>query len=173
MANRVLIGNRTGGQTTGYGAFVSKTGANVLTCNDTDLIFNSRLTDGTSGIFDQNGMAFDVYASGSVSISAAAGLGSRNTGITWLASDFKYGNYQGIPMILLSCEETFGSSSVYWIDYFRYSTGGSFNGCLPLYLAKGLNSSGATTSGGTYGGIKVIGSINQTIFYTILRTALR
>ena len=173
MANRVLIGNRASGQTTGYGAYVSKTGANVLTCNDTDLIFNSRLTDGTSGIVDQNGMAFDVYSSGSVNMSSSSSLQYRNTGIVWLASDFKYGNYQGIPMVLLSCEETFGSTSVYWIDYFRYSTGGSFNGCLPLYLAKGLNSSGAPTSGGTYGGIRVIGSGNQTIFYTILRTALR
>ena len=68
MANRVLIGNRAAGQTTGYGAFVSKTGANVLNCDDVDLIFNSRVTDTTSGIFDQNGMAFDVYASGSVNI---------------------------------------------------------------------------------------------------------
>ena len=39
MANRVLLGNRATG---GYGLYVSKTGSNVLTCSDNELIFDSR-----------------------------------------------------------------------------------------------------------------------------------
>ena len=39
MANRVLLGNRTTG---GHGLYVSKSGQNVLTCADNQLLFDSR-----------------------------------------------------------------------------------------------------------------------------------
>ena len=38
MANRVLLGNRGGT----YGLFVSKPGANVLTCDEEDMLLDSR-----------------------------------------------------------------------------------------------------------------------------------
>lgn len=41
MANRLLLGNRSSG---GYGLYISRPGANVLTCDDTDLIFTSETT---------------------------------------------------------------------------------------------------------------------------------
>ena len=54
MANRVLLGNRGGT----YGLFVSKPGANVLTCDEEDMLLDSRaketvsnpLESGTSSI---------------------------------------------------------------------------------------------------------------------------
>ena len=38
MANRILLGNRGGT----YGLFVSKPGSNVISCDDEDLMFDSR-----------------------------------------------------------------------------------------------------------------------------------
>tara|TARA_Y100001951_G_C11228911_1_gene233400 strand:+ start:225 stop:749 length:525 start_codon:yes stop_codon:yes gene_type:complete len=46
MANRVLLGKRG----SDYGLWVSKSGANVLTCGDSDMIFNSEVSEGSSVI---------------------------------------------------------------------------------------------------------------------------
>lgn len=50
MANRVLIGNRGGGD---YGLYVSNPGVNVLTATDGDLMFNSDAVEGFNAL--QNG----------------------------------------------------------------------------------------------------------------------
>jgi hypothetical protein len=47
MANRVLLGKRGSSD---YGLWVSKSGANVLTCDDDDLIFNSDVAEGSNVI---------------------------------------------------------------------------------------------------------------------------
>ena len=53
MANRILLGNRTQ-DSSGYGLYVSKPGANVLTCDVDDLIFSS--LDSTSSPFASKGV---------------------------------------------------------------------------------------------------------------------
>lgn len=68
MANRILIGNRATG---GYGMYVSKSGADVLTCAAKDLLFDSRQGVG-SGL---------IYAGGQVSsVVASAGINFLTTG---------------------------------------------------------------------------------------------
>ena len=59
MANRVLLGNRATG---GMGAYVSKAGNNVLTCNRKELLFDS----------SQN-RAGEIYAGGSQSTLSSSG----------------------------------------------------------------------------------------------------
>ena len=56
MANRVLIGNRGGGD---YGLYVSNDGVNVLTATDDQLMFNSDAVEG-----------FNVLQTGTVSVGA-------------------------------------------------------------------------------------------------------
>ena len=59
MANRILLGNRSTG---GYGLYVSKSGANVLTCGVDDLLFST--LDSTSTPFSANGIHQTVPFSG-------------------------------------------------------------------------------------------------------------
>ena len=51
MANRVLLGNRGGT----YGLFVSKPGSNVVSCDDEDLMFDSRKGKFAQVLANQNG----------------------------------------------------------------------------------------------------------------------
>ena len=51
MANRILLGNRGGT----YGLFVSKPTVNVLTCDDEDLLFDSRKGKFAQVLANQNG----------------------------------------------------------------------------------------------------------------------
>ena len=51
MANRILLGNR--GCT--YGLFVSKPGSNVISCDDEDLMFDSRKGKFAQVLANQNG----------------------------------------------------------------------------------------------------------------------
>tara|TARA_Y100000310_G_scaffold313704_1_gene362377 strand:+ start:709 stop:1242 length:534 start_codon:yes stop_codon:yes gene_type:complete len=68
MAHRILIGNRATG---GYGMYVSKSGADVLTCAPKDLLFDSRQGVG-SGL---------VYAGGQLSsLTASVGKNFLTTG---------------------------------------------------------------------------------------------
>ena len=78
MANRVLLGNRATG---GMGAYVSKAGNNVLTCNRKELLFDS----------SQN-RAGEVYAGGSQS-----SLG--NSGQNFLTTNSK-SSLGYIPMVI-------------------------------------------------------------------------
>ena len=66
MANRVLLGNRATG---GIGAYVSKAGSNVLTCDRKELLFDS----------SQN-RAGEVYAGGSQSSLGNSGQNFLSTG---------------------------------------------------------------------------------------------
>jgi len=61
MANRILLGNRTQ-DSSGYGLYVSKPGANVLTCGVSDLTFSS--LDSTSSPFAARGVHQTVPFSG-------------------------------------------------------------------------------------------------------------
>ena len=54
MANRVLLGKGRKSGETEYGLWVSKSGQNVLTCGDDQLLFDSQITDGTSGVTSSN-----------------------------------------------------------------------------------------------------------------------
>ena len=67
MANRVLAGNRTTG---GYGLYVSKPTANVLTCGVGDLLFASGNLDTTSGTFAAKGIHQTVPFAGGVGSTA-------------------------------------------------------------------------------------------------------
>ena len=51
MANRILLGNRGGT----YGLFVSKPGSNVISCDDEDLMFDSRKGKFAQVLANQNG----------------------------------------------------------------------------------------------------------------------
>ena len=51
MANRILLGNRGGT----YGLFVSKPGSNVISCDDEDLMFDSRKGKYAQVLANQNG----------------------------------------------------------------------------------------------------------------------
>ena len=51
MANRILLGNRGGT----YGLFVSKPGSNVISCDDEDLMFDSRKGKFAEVLANQNG----------------------------------------------------------------------------------------------------------------------
>ena len=83
MANRGLIGNRSTG---GYGLYISKSGSDVLTCNYNELVFNTSLSDSTSGIVDNKGAMYSRYANGVVTRTGA--LFAHVT--TWPTSDFTY-----------------------------------------------------------------------------------
>ena len=65
MANRILLGNRSTG---GYGLYVSKPGANVLTCGVDDLIFST--LDSTSTPFSAAGIHQTVPFSGGTGTTA-------------------------------------------------------------------------------------------------------
>ena len=65
MANRILLGNRSTG---GYGLYVSKPGANVLTCGVDDLIFST--LDSTSTPFSAAGTHQTVPFSGGTGTTA-------------------------------------------------------------------------------------------------------
>ena len=52
MANRVLIGNRATG---GYGLYVSKADSDVLTCDQDELLFDSREYRGTGQVYAGGG----------------------------------------------------------------------------------------------------------------------
>jgi hypothetical protein len=65
MADRILIGNRATG---GYGLYVSKPGANVLTCGVDDLIFST--LDSTSTPFSAAGIHQTVPFSGGTGTTA-------------------------------------------------------------------------------------------------------
>ena len=79
MANRVLLGNRATG---GYGAYVSKAGNDVLTCNRKELLMDS----------SQN-RAGEVYAGGTLSTL------SRSTGQNFLTTRSK-SSLGYIPMVI-------------------------------------------------------------------------
>jgi hypothetical protein len=88
MANRVLLGKRGSSD---YGLWVSKSGANVLTCDDDDLIFNSDVAEGSN-----------VIKSGTLAITVGS---STNTDYY---SSYVYYNLDGangalnyIPLVLL------------------------------------------------------------------------
>ena len=51
MANRILLGNRGGT----YGLFVSKPGSNVISCDDEDLMLDSRKGKFAQVLANQNG----------------------------------------------------------------------------------------------------------------------
>ena len=65
MANRILLGNRSTG---GYGLYVSKPGANVLTCGVDDLIFST--LDSTSTPFSASGTHQTIPFSGGTGTTA-------------------------------------------------------------------------------------------------------
>jgi hypothetical protein len=67
MANRILLGNRTQ-DSSGYGLYVSKPGANVLTCDVDDLTFSS--LDSTSSPYGARGVHQTVPFSGGVGSTA-------------------------------------------------------------------------------------------------------
>lgn len=85
MANRLLIGNRGGGD---YGLYVSNEGVNVLTASDDELMFNSDAVEG-----------FNVLQTGTVSVSAPA----SNIGINESLSSYVSYNSLGLtyaPLII-------------------------------------------------------------------------
>ena len=63
MAHRILIGNRATG---GYGMYVSKSGADVLTCAAKDLLFDSRQGVGSGLIYAGGGPGLSVVASAGI-----------------------------------------------------------------------------------------------------------
>jgi len=67
MANRILLGNRTQ-DSSGYGLYVSKPTANVLTCDVDDLTFSS--LDSTSTPYAAKGLHQTVPFSGGVGSTA-------------------------------------------------------------------------------------------------------
>ena len=61
MANRVLLGKGTSARgSSEYGLWISKSGQNVLTDGDDDLIFNSEIGDTTTGVSTKNGECLEL-----------------------------------------------------------------------------------------------------------------
>jgi len=145
MANRGLIGNRSTG---GYGLYISKSGSDVLTCNYNELVFNTSLSDSTSGIVDNKGAMYSRYANGVVTRTGA--LFAHVT--TWPTSDFTYEDSSGndivtVPLVLL----TLKSGSTTQTDSWQYNSDNlPMTGCAAYIYAGGHNSNGITTGGGPY-----------------------
>lgn len=165
MANRVLLGKDGNND---FCLKVSASGQNVLTTSD--LIYNSLITDSTSGITSAQGRAFNVVQSGVIN-------GSGTTAATY-AVQFpsivdNSGNYS-IPFVHALYEKTVTETNIsagYYTGY-GYDGSGTFSwGAYITVESHGFNVSGGNyTSGTQYGRVRFTASNpgNMSLSYYIL-----
>ena len=87
MGNRVQLGKRG----SDYGLWVSKTGANVLTCDPEDMLFNSSATE----------IAGNVLASGSLTITFSGSNLTTNSGdVYFIGNSGSHTTFDYVPLML-------------------------------------------------------------------------
>ena len=167
MANRVLLGNRSAG---GYGLYVSKSGNNVIDTANENLLFQSAITDSSTGITTKHGQTFMLIQQ--EAMAATPGVAERND--YFPAVKDSSGNYSP-PFCLAAWEYPSGDQSEPHIGV-HYDAGVSntvlWGGLLSVY-GFGYNSSGGGYSSGTmYGRIYTQCDPAAIFYYAVFHMAM-
>ena len=146
MANRVLLGKGRKSGETEYGLWVSKSGQNVLTCGDDQLLFDSQITDGTSGVTSSNGQGLIVHTSGTIT---GNNVTTTPGGLMFEAITNDAGNVT-TPLTFISSTSS-GDSNPHIGLYYDSSqnSGQSLYGAIIGIAAGPYNSTGGSYSSGT------------------------
>ena len=157
MANRVLLGKGRLSSETQYGLWVSKSGQNVLTCGDDQLLFDSTIDDSSSGVNSLNGQSLILLQQGVLNRSGQSSPTDPTVGFaTFPAIENDDGNIAA-PFVLygaISSGESLPHIGTYYDNGTSEDTiyGGVFSVAAGPY-----NSSGGTYSSGTkYGKVQLL-----------------
>ena len=167
MANRVLLGNRSAG---GYGLYVSKSGNNVIDTDNANLLFNSSITDTSTGITSKNGQTFMLIQE--EAMAATPGVAIRSD--TFPAIKDSSGDYSS-PFCLVAWEYPSVDQAEPHIGI-HYDSGVSstvlWGGMLEVY-GYGFNSSGGAYSSGTmYGKVWTQCDPAAIFYYAVFHMAM-
>ena len=157
MGNRVLLGKGTSARgSSEYGLWISKSGQNVLTEGDYDLIFNSEIGDTTTGVSTKNGECFGVKYKGYVEVTTDGdGDNDAFTIKAWPESDFTISSTIYAPLCLAQIGKTTGAATTQIGNgsFYFTSVATTDHGLLTRIYPKNRDSNGAYDASGTYGAL--------------------
>ena len=161
MGNRVLLGKGTTARgSSDYGLWISKSGQDVLTDGDDDLIFNSELNDTTTGISTKNGECIGVKYKGYTEVTTD-GNGSNSSFLikSWPESDFTItilaSSTVYAPLCLAQIGKTTGAASTQMGNgsFFVTTANTTDHGLLTRVYPENRDSDGSYNASGTYGAL--------------------
>ncbi len=173
MANRILLGTgRDGGGTSPeeYGLWVSKSGQNVFDCTPDQLLFDSQISDPTSGVISSNGQSLILLQEGTIT-----GTGSATpVSVTFPAIENEDGNV-ACPFVLWGATSDGDSQQHIGTWYNNLASAVTVYGGIFSIGAGPYNSSGGTYSSGTkYGLVQVLYAPDDRVFsYALFYTAVQ
>ena len=175
MANRVLLGKGRLSSETQYGLWVSKSGQNVLTCGDDQLLFDSTIDDSTSGVNSLNGQSLILLQQGTLTRSGESSPTDPTVGFaTFPAIENDDGNIAA-PFVLYGAISS-GDSLPHIGTYYDngVSTHTIYGGIFDVGAGP-YNSSGGTYSSGTkYGKVQLLYAPTNRVFsYALFYVAVQ
>jgi hypothetical protein len=170
MANRVLLGKGRLSSETEYGLWVSKSGQNVLTCGDDQLLFDSTIDDSTSGVSSSNGQSLVLLQEGTMT-----GTGSATpVSVTFPVFENDDGNV-ACPFVLYGATSSGDSYQHIGTWYNSSASATTVYGGIFSIGAGPFNSSGGTYSSGTkYGKVQILYAPSDRVFsYALFYAAVQ